>query len=106
MRVIYDGAARIELAQAYSYYEAARQGLGKAFLDEIEEAMTNVTQRPLRWRRTAGRFRRALVNRFPYGIIYSVEADEIFVIAFMHLHQKPGYWKSRGSPPESGWRAF
>jgi plasmid stabilization system protein ParE len=96
MRLIYDREARTELAEAYRFYEASRAGLGSAFLGEIERAVTKVLEWPLRWRKISGRFRRALITRFPYGIIYSVEENEISVVAFMHLHRKPGYWKSRG----------
>ena len=42
-----------------------------------------------------GRFRRCLVHRFPYGVIYAVEDDVVYVAAVMHLKRKPGYWESR-----------
>jgi toxin ParE1/3/4 len=42
-----------------------------------------------------GRFRRCLVHRFPYGIIYAVEDDTIYVAAIMHLRRQPGYWERR-----------
>lgn len=46
-------------------------------------------------------FRRVLVPRFPYGLIYRV-ADEktIYVLAVMHLHRRPDYWQEKGSNPE------
>ena len=39
--------------------------------------------------------RRRMLNRFPYGLLYAVEADRIIVVAVMHLHRRPGYWKDR-----------
>jgi hypothetical protein len=36
---------------------------------------------------------RCLTMRFPYGVIYSEERDAIFILAVMHLHQEPDYWK-------------
>lgn len=39
--------------------------------------------------------RRCLVNRFPFGVIYSVEQGEIFILAVMHLRRHPDYWKDR-----------
>ena len=95
MRVTYHEEARAELAEAFSYYESCVSGLGRKFLDETERAMKRVLERPLRWRNVSGRFRRALVKTFPYGIIYRVDEAEIFVAAFMHLHRKPGYWRGR-----------
>jgi len=32
------------------------------------------------------RLRRLLVPKFPYGLLYRVEPDRIYVIAVMHLH--------------------
>lgn len=39
--------------------------------------------------------RRALVSRFPYGIIYSEGKGELFIVAVMHLHRDPDYLKDR-----------
>jgi hypothetical protein len=41
------------------------------------------------------RLRRVLVPKFPYGLLYRVEAARIYIIAVMHLHRRPGYWRSR-----------
>lgn len=35
------------------------------------------------------------IIRFPYGIIYRLKEDQIEIIAIMHLHRRPGYWKMR-----------
>jgi len=43
-----------------------------------------------------GRFRRYLLQRFPYGVIYAVDEDVIYIAAVMHLKRKPGYRVSRG----------
>jgi len=37
--------------------------------------------------------RRCLVHRFPYGIIYAIENDTIYIAAVMHLRREPGYWE-------------
>ncbi|MGH6691560.1 MAG: type II toxin-antitoxin system RelE/ParE family toxin, partial [Gammaproteobacteria bacterium] len=41
------------------------------------------------------RLRRLLIPKFPYGLLYRVELERIYVIAVMHLHRRPGYWRSR-----------
>lgn len=38
---------------------------------------------------------RALVKRYPYGILYSVEKDRIYIVAVMNLSRNPEYWKKR-----------
>ena len=39
--------------------------------------------------------RRCLVNRFPFGVIYQVNAGMLRIIALANLHRRPGYWKVR-----------
>lgn len=40
-------------------------------------------------------FRRCLLQKFPYAIIYSIEPDHIHIIAVAHTKRKPGYWLIR-----------
>jgi len=39
--------------------------------------------------------RRHLTDRFPYGVVYLVEPDYVWIVAVMHLHREPGYWHKR-----------
>jgi toxin ParE1/3/4 len=96
--LICDPAAKLEIREAAAYYEECRPGLGQAFLEAVEAAVTYLTQNPLHCRRIGGRFRRCLVTRFPYGVIYAVERDLIYIVAIMHLKRRPDYWKTRELP--------
>jgi hypothetical protein len=40
-------------------------------------------------------FRRCLVPKFPYSIIFSIEPEFILVVAVAHAKRKPGYWHDR-----------
>jgi len=39
--------------------------------------------------------RRRLIRRFPFGILYRIEPEEIVIVAVAHLLRKPGYWRKR-----------
>jgi hypothetical protein len=39
--------------------------------------------------------RRCLARRFPYGVLYFMEQGDILILAVMHLHRSPDYWKAR-----------
>ena len=95
MRLVLDPAAFAELREAARFYEESRKGLGRDFLDNVEAAFASIMRHPTLWRRLKGRFRRCLVHRFPYGIIYAVERDTIYVADVMHLRREPGYWERR-----------
>jgi hypothetical protein len=32
---------------------------------------------------------------FSYGILYTIEAESILIVAVMHLRRRLGYWRSR-----------
>ena len=93
--LIYAPEAKLEIKEAAKYYEGCKEGLGQAFLLELESSIHNLCESPLRWRKISGQFRRCLLRRFPYGVIYVVDDDEVFIAAAMHLKRKPGYWKKR-----------
>jgi len=95
LRVVLDPAAAAELREAAVFYEECREGLGKELLASVEAAFDAIARRPTLWRRLKGRFRRCLVHRFPYGVVYAVEDDVVYVAAVMHLKRKPCYWESR-----------
>jgi hypothetical protein len=54
-----------------------------------------VADYPFMWPEVDVEVRRCLVHRFPYGVLYSIEPDGIFILAVMHLNRDPDYWKHR-----------
>jgi toxin ParE1/3/4 len=101
VKIRFDPEALLELRHAAEFYEGSRPGLGQTFLACVETATGEILKHPLMWRRIKGRFRRYLVQEFPYGLIYAVQGDIIYIAAVMHLKRKPGYWASRTREPAS-----
>jgi toxin ParE1/3/4 len=87
--------AKTEFFGAINYYENVETGLGFDFSVEIFSTIQNIVDYPNAWPVLEAEVRRCLVNRFPYGVLYSIEADEIYILAVMHLHRDPDYWKDR-----------
>ena len=94
-QVEYHPFALDELIQSAEYYEARAGGLGESFLDEAEHAVADVSESPERWPYFLLNARRRLLDRFPYSIVYVVEAERIYILAIMHQRRRPGYWKKR-----------
>ena len=42
-----------------------------------------------------GDVRRRLIRRFPLGVLYRIDPDEIVILAVMHLSRRPDYWHGR-----------
>jgi hypothetical protein len=87
--------AKDELDQATAYYESQRAGLREAFKLEINKAIQRILDHPAAWIALSKSTRCCRTNRFPYGVVYNIRGEDIFIVAIMHLHRKPGYWKNR-----------
>ncbi|MBT5361948.1 MAG: type II toxin-antitoxin system RelE/ParE family toxin [Gammaproteobacteria bacterium] len=88
--------AEAELNHTIDYYEDIEPGLGYDFATEIYTAIKRAEQFPRSWAQLDSEIRRSLAHRFPYGVLYSEEEHgNIYVIAVMHLHRHPDYWKDR-----------
>jgi len=90
----------IEEAEAAARWYADRSpSAAVGFTDEIDAAVAAIQHAPETWPRHDHGTRRFLLRRYPYSVIYSIEASRILVIAVAHAHRRPGYWKTRiGSP--------
>lgn len=95
MKIVFSEAAKIEFEEAINYYNEKSPELGTRFENEVKKTISRILSFVDSYPKFSANTRRALTDRFPYGIIYSYTQDEIIVIAVMHLHRKPGYWKSR-----------
>jgi plasmid stabilization system protein ParE len=55
--------------------------LGREFLAEVEALLAHVGTNPLRHQKVHGDIRRAIPRRFPYGVFYRVERNDVVVLA-------------------------
>jgi cytochrome P450 len=55
----------------------------------------SIQENPLEWQSLSPNTRRYITNRFPYGIAYEVQAEEIVVFAVYHLHRDESVWRDR-----------
>ncbi|SRR5258706_8199172 len=95
MNYTFHPEAENEFFEAINYFEEHDEGLGKTFSREIFVTIRKITFFPFAWTPISKNARRVLVNRFPYGIIYQVNDEEILIVAIMHLSREPNYWKDR-----------
>lgn len=81
--------AEEDLAAAALWYEEQLLGLGREFLDEADKVFRQITHFPESHPARHRHFRRALLRRFPFGVFYAVEPDNIVVLTVIHLAQDP-----------------
>ena len=87
--------ARAELRESLRYYETQQTGLGKRFLSAVRSATERIERHPLMYKTLEDDIRQCRVRHFPYGLIYRARGGQLQIIADMHLHREPGYWKQR-----------
>jgi plasmid stabilization system protein ParE len=95
MSVKFLKVAQQELDDAFNWYEDQLQGLGFAFLDEIDKCVRRISAYPLSCSEIGEGLRRCVISRFPYGLIYGIEGDDVIVLAVAPLHREPRYWAER-----------
>jgi len=102
MRFEFHPEALAEYEEAARHYSECREGLELRFIACVESAIQHVLEAPTRWRVFEDDVRRYLVRVFPYAVLYTVEPDFVLVVAVMHCHREPGYWRHRiqGSPEQ------
>jgi toxin ParE1/3/4 len=92
MQIRLSQEANREYDEAWRYYEEQVPGLGEALREDIQSAMRRIRTWPLSAPVEEGEIRRALLSRFPYKLLYSIESDHLYIIAVAHLHRRPRYW--------------
>jgi plasmid stabilization system protein ParE len=84
-----------EASAAYAWYFARHPTVADGFRLELDAAIENIAEAPKRWLRVHERFRRYVLHRYPFSVVYLERADFIEVIAVAHHRRKPGYWTKR-----------
>jgi toxin ParE1/3/4 len=93
--VVFLDPAEEEMIEAALYYEDQAVGLGEHFVAEVQHAVQPIAEHPTSSKIIKGAVRRRLLRRFPFGILYRIEKEEIVIVAVMHLRRRPGYWSDR-----------
>ena len=85
--------AENEFLEAIEWYDLVRWGLGEEFSEEVHSVINVICTFPDLWSFLRKPVRRALLHRFPYGVLYHFDENgTILILAVMHLHRKPDYW--------------
>jgi plasmid stabilization system protein ParE len=87
--------AEKELEEIEKHYDDILTALGDRFRRAVEITISRILKYPNGWQPLSRADRRCRLNSFPYGIIYRVKPREIRILAVMHEHRKPDYWKYR-----------
>lgn len=87
--------AQDDLAAIYDWYEAQRIGLGEDFLDCVDACFEKIRRTPELYGIAFETYRRALVRRFPYAVIYEADESAISIHGVFHTSRDSDTWRKR-----------
>jgi toxin ParE2 len=85
----------VEVIEALHYYRAIEPKLAERLTAEFEACIARIVHFPFGWKLVAPELRQCIVKAFPYVILYTVQAEDVVIIAFANTHRRPGYWRDR-----------
>jgi plasmid stabilization system protein ParE len=94
-RIIIRPEAELDIQEAFEWYEAQSRGLGSEFVRSVDACLSAIGRNPLAYPLVRKQARRALLRRFPYGILYVFEQNTISVVACFHGKRNPKQWLDR-----------
>ena len=89
MTIEFHPEAEREFLDAIAFYRRERRDLGYEFGVEVNRTLERILHSPDAWAPLTRRTRRCRTNRFPYGVVYQVRSDLLFIVSVMHLHRQP-----------------
>lgn len=93
-RVEITSLARADIEKAAAHYEAQREGLGAAFVDQVLDAVERISRNPRGYAKRIEDVRMAQVKKFPFGLWFRV-VDEAVVIGCLDQRRNPVLAKER-----------
>ena len=96
-RIIIQNAAKVDLRKAALYYNEAKKGLGKEFLEKVKQNMERIKANPFIAQIRYFEVHTAVVEVFPYMIHYYLDSDKkaIVIIAVLHTSRDSEIWETR-----------
>ena len=87
--------AEAEYEAALAWYMARGETAAIGFETAFERAVESIAANPELYPPCDGRHRFCLLRRYPYSVIYRIEADRVQIVAVAHSRRLPGYWSGR-----------
>lgn len=92
MRSRFHEDAEADLAEDVGYYDLAAPGLGDRLVTEVRAAVAFLETYPMAARGLAGEIRGKALGRFPHTLLYTIETNEVLILAIAHQRQDLKTW--------------
>jgi plasmid stabilization system protein ParE len=89
--------AQAEYSAAVRWYEEHSPRAAIRFEKEVERVLDLIVAGPDIFPKYDAENRFAIVNRFPYSVVYQVHERAVYVVAVAHASRLPDYWRDRAN---------
>jgi len=89
-RVTFHRLAKRELTDAVHFYEEVDRG--RELLEQVRRTIDRIRRFPESAPCIRGPVRRAILSKFSYSLLYSIEGNSIRILAVAHQRRDPMYW--------------
>jgi len=87
--------AEQDIRDACDWHDARQTGLGRRLYAAIETKIEEIGQNPRLYPIVLKTYRRTILSRFPYAIVYESEHDAVTILAAYHTARDPRSWQNR-----------
>jgi toxin ParE1/3/4 len=94
-RLVVKPEAEADIIQIVDWYNGAQEELGDEFFKILDRKMNLIAHNPFLFPKKHKNIRRALIDKFPFGVFFIVENDTVFLLAVIHSSRNPQIWKRR-----------
>lgn len=88
--------AHQDILEAMLWYDTRRDGLGSEFYEEVDKAMSVLSEKAdifeIKYRREVRWFK---TDRFPYILVYVIRKRTVVVLAVASTHRHSRIWQDR-----------
>ena len=91
-RIVFRAQAKSDLIEALDWYRGS--GVAADFFRAFEAALNAIQDNPFQYQVIEKKIRRAPLQHFPYGIMYSVADEELTILTCFHGRRDPSRWRS------------
>jgi plasmid stabilization system protein ParE len=93
--VVFHPEAEAEFREAVLWYGNQHKGLDIEFARCVDDAIQKIKRNPVLFPVEFDYYRKKVVRRFPFQIIYEASEKHIYILAVFHSRRNPDQFRSR-----------
>lgn len=86
-------AAERDIADGFLWYLERNALVANAFRAGVFDAIDRIAETPLGCAADVDGNRGRVLHRFPYSVVYEMQASTVTILAVAHHRRKPNYWR-------------